>query len=549
MKFGTFRVAEAEGAVLAHALKLPDGRRLKKGSVLSRDDIEAIIEAGIDTVIAARLETDDTAENEAARRIADALVGPEIRAEAPATGRVNLYAVADGVFRAERQLVDAINSVDPGITLATLDHLRQVNAGRMVATVKIIPYAVPQAAVAGVVETAASRGAGSVIGIDRYEPRRIGVVATKLPSLKRSVMDKTIRVLEARLAASRSVISGEIRTGHDESAVAAAIGELLPASDIVLVFGASAICDPHDVIPAAIRRQGGRIVHFGMPVDPGNLMLLGEIGGKPVIGAPGCARSPAENGFDWILQRLIAGRKVTAGEITGMGVGGLLMEIGLRPQPREGERKAAKRIAAVILAAGRSTRMGKANKLLARLDGKPMIAQVADAAMASAVSEVIVVTGHQAEEIGAALGQRKVRMVHNDGYAGGLSTSLAAGIGAVSPEYDGAIILLGDMPHVTAAMVDRMIEAFADAAPDAIVMAVHGGERGNPVLWPRSYFEELTRQSGDKGGRDLIGEHGDRVVAVELGDAAAFDVDTPDELAAAGGEAPVEADPGGRSPA
>lgn len=295
MKFGTLPLAEATGAILAHALQLPDGR-LRKGTRLGAGEIARIAAAGIDRVIAAKPGSGDVGEDEAAGRIASALASSAIRAEPAATGRANLYAEVDGVFTADRARVDAINGVDPGITLATLGHLKAVNAGRMVATVKIIPYAVG----AGAVETAVELAAGAVIGIDRFVPRRIGVVATKLPSLKASVMDKTIRVLEGRLMASRSRLSGEIRTQHAAPAIAAGIAELLPASDIVLVFGASAICDIDDIIPTAIRSLGGKIVHFGMPVDPGNLMLLGEIDGKPVIGAPGCARSPAENGFDWI---------------------------------------------------------------------------------------------------------------------------------------------------------------------------------------------------------------------------------------------------------
>ena len=536
MKFGTFKLADAEGAVLAHALRLADGKRLKKGTMLGAGEIAALAQSGIGSVIAARLEAGDTGEDEAARRIAEALVSTGIRAEAPSTGRVNLYAEHDGVFSAARNRVDAINAVDPGITFATLDHLKAVNAGRMVATVKIIPYALAESAVARAVEIA--RG-GGVIGIDPYRPRRIGVVATKLPSLKASVMDKTIHVLEDRLAPSRSTIRREIRTEHTEEAVAGAIGSLLPECDMVLVFGASAISDIDDVIPAAIRRQRGEILRFGMPVDPGNLMLLAEIDGKPVIGAPGCARSPAENGFDWVLQRLIAGRQVTADEVTGMGVGGLLMEIGARPQPREAEPVPARRIAAVVLAAGRSTRMGSTNKLLARFGGKPLLVHAVEAAKASGAAEVIVVTGHEADAVGAALEGSGVRLVHNPSHAQGMSTSLATGIKAVSAGCDGAIILLGDMPHLSAAMVDKMI---ATARDDVIVMASHGGERGNPVLWPRRDFEALCAIEGDKGARALIGENGDRVVAVELGEAAGFDIDTPDELAATGGDPVVGAD-------
>ena len=153
-----------------------------------------------------------------------------------------------------------------------------------------------------------------------------------------------------------------------------------------MVFGASAMVDADDVVPAGIREAGGTIRHLGMPVDPGNLLILGEIGGKPVIGAPGCARSPKENGFDWVLNRLLAGLDVTPDDITGLGVGGLLMEIVSRPQPREGgesEAEAAheKKVAALILAAGQGRRMGGPHKLLATIDGKPLVRIAAEAAL------------------------------------------------------------------------------------------------------------------------------------------------------------------------
>src|SRR5690606_9598904 len=115
-----------------------------------------------------------------------------------------------------------------------------------------------------------------------------------------------------------SQLSGERRTAHDAAAVEAAIRAMSPDCDMVVVFGASAMCDPDDVIPAAIRRAGGEVLRTGMPVDPGNLLVLGRLGDKPVLGAPGCARSPKENGFDWVLDRLVAGLDVTASDIAGM---------------------------------------------------------------------------------------------------------------------------------------------------------------------------------------------------------------------------------------
>src|SRR2546423_10960994 len=198
-----------------------------------------------------------------------------------------------------------------------------------------------------------------------------------------------------------------------------------------------------------------------MPVDPGNLQPVAAARGRPVVGAPGCARSPKENGFDWVLMRLLAGLEVPRAAITGMGVGGLLMEIVTRPQPRaEPPAAADRRIGAVVLAAGRSTRMGGPNKLLAEVGGRPLVRIAAEEALGSRARPVVVVTGHQRAEIEATLAGLPVTFVHNPDYAEGLSTSLKAGIAALPAEADGAIVLLGDMPQVDAALIDRLIAAF-----------------------------------------------------------------------------------------
>ncbi|MGH6741044.1 MAG: NTP transferase domain-containing protein, partial [Bradyrhizobium sp.] len=254
------------------------------------------------------------------------------------------------------------------------------------------------------------------------------------------------------------------------------------------------------------------------------------------FGAPGCARSPVENGFDWVLMRLLAGLKVTRAELTGMGVGGLLMEIVTRPQPREKPVKEDNRsIAAIILAAGRSTRMGGPNKLLAELDGGRKLVRIAtEQALASKASEVIVVTGHQAELVEQALAGLKVRFVRNPDFAGGLASSVKAGIAAVSPAADGAVICLGDMPMIDAHLIDRLIESFAPDRGNLIVVPVADGRRGNPVLWSRRFFNELMTLDGDIGARHLIARHGEGVAEVPVeGEGAFLDIDTPQALEAA----------------
>jgi molybdenum cofactor cytidylyltransferase len=333
LKFGSIPVAEAEGAIVAHALRLSD-RALKKGHVIGPGDQAALKAAGVEFVIAAQIEPGDVGEDEAAERLAERLAGENLRRERPFTGRVNIFATVNGLAMVDTEAIARINRVDEAITVATLAAHRRVAAGDMAATVKIIPFAAPGAALSAACESVPSRGA---VWVAPFRPLRLGVVSTLLPGLKPSVIAKTLRVLEARLEPSGATIGKEERVAHEEGSLAAAIERLAPHSEALVIFGASAITDRRDVIPSAIEASGGRIEHFGMPVDPGNLLLLAERAGKPIIGAPGCARSPKENGFDWVLDRILADVPITGADIKAMGVGGLLMEIASRPQPRLGD--------------------------------------------------------------------------------------------------------------------------------------------------------------------------------------------------------------------
>ncbi len=368
-----------------------------------------------------------------------------------------------------------------------------------------------------------------------YKVRKIGIVSTLLPGLSPKVVDKTLKITAARIAPAGATIVAERRVPHATAALAAAIDEVLKAdAELVIVFGASAIADRRDVIPAAVEAVGGEIEHFGMPVDPGNLMLIGRLRGRAVIGAPGCARSPKENGFDWVLMRLLAGLPVSRADITGMGVGGLLMEIVTRPQPRkEPAPEKGRRVAAVVLAAGRSTRMGAINKLIAEIGGKPLVRIAAEQALASHASPVIVVTGHERERVEAALAGLPVRFVNNPDYADGLGTSLKAGIAAVPAEADGVIVCLGDMPQVDSQLIDRLIAAFDPERGALVVVPTFDGRRGNPVVWSRRFFHDLMGITGDIGARHLIGSYAEAVVEVRVaGEAGLTDVDTPESLSA-----------------
>ncbi len=332
MKFGQVPVEEAIGALAAHSVWAGE-MVVKKGTLVTTDIALRLKQAGIRTMIAARFEPGDIAEDEAAFRLAQALAGSNVAVEAPFTGRSNVYAETSGVLVINVDAIHRLNAVDEAITAATLPAYKPVVAGEMVGTVKIIPYAIPEI----LLHKGIDRIGRGALRVEPYRRRTVGVVSTTLPGLKPSVIDKTLAVLGRRLEPTGARIMQDCRVPHEAAALALELASQAGGdTELIVVFGASAIADRRDVIPSAIEMTGGRVEHFGMPVDPGNLLLIGSIADKPVIGAPGCARSPKENGFDWILHRLLANVPVTRADIMSLGVGGLLMEIVSRPQPREG---------------------------------------------------------------------------------------------------------------------------------------------------------------------------------------------------------------------
>lgn len=535
MKFGPTPTADAVGAYLAHSIRL-DGGALKKGRLLSAADVARLLAAGREEAIVARLEPGDVHEDEAAARLAAALTGDNLTASAAFTGRVNLIAGAAGVLLLDTARIDRINAVHESLTLATLAPFQAMRRRQMAATIKVIPFAAPEAALREA--EAIARDAGPPIRLAAYRPIRAALIQSVLPSVKPSVLDKTVAITQGRLEGLGGTLTSERRCGHDAAEIAEAIAAAdADAADILLIAGASAIVDRADALPAGIQAAGGAVLHFGMPVDPGNLIMLATRQGKPVIGLPGCARSPKLNGFDWALQRFAAGVPVGPAEIQAMGVGGLLAEIGARPLPRaEATRPAdaptAPRVAAIILAAGQSRRMGAANKLLEPIAGKPMVAAAVEAALGADTASVTVVTGHEPDRIRAALGGYAVAFTHNPDYALGLSASLKTAALAAPADADAIVVLLGDMPGVTSAHVDRLIAAFNPLEGRAICVPTRHGKRGNPVLWARRFLDEMAALKGDVGAKPLIGEHEDLVVEVEMADAAVLDdVDTPDALA------------------
>ena len=518
MIFAAVPLAQAEGGILAHSL-LVGGERWPKGRVLAVTDIAAAAAAGMTSLTIARLADDDVAEDAAAAHLAAALAGPGVMVLPAAHGRANIAARNAGILGFDPAMVAAINAIDEALTLATLPPDARVAAGEIIATIKVIRYAVAQD------QLAAAAAAARPLTVAVFRPLAIALLSTTLNGTTDKALAKAARVTRDRVEGLGCELVELPPCPHDAADLASRFGAL-PSHDILLIAGASATVDRGDVIPAAIVAAGGHVERLGMPVDPGNLLCLGNIGDRPVIGMPGCARSPKRNGFDIVLERLVTGRSVTSHDIAMMGSGGLLPEAE-RPEPRAVAEIAPGPVGAIILAAGRSSRMGNDHKLLADWQGKPLVVHVVDAIAAAGLPPPLVVLGARADEVRAAIGNRPARYVVAGDFAEGLSRSLRAGIAAVPADWSAALVCLGDMPRIEAATLQALA-----AAPGDVALPVWNGKRGNPVRWSRRHFARLMALDGDVGGKAVLADAVTLTEVPATSDAVLDDIDTPAALAA-----------------
>ena len=528
MKFGPVPTDQALGAVLAHGLRA--GRVFKKGRVLDQRDIDDLLAAGVAQVTVARLDPGDVAEDAAAQSLATALAGDGIRAEAPFTGRVNLVAARDGLFTVDADTLAALNAVDEAISLATLPHAHRVTAGTLLATVKIIPYALPGAALRGAMNAVQA----PPLAVRGNRVKSAALILTETPGFKPSLLTKAQDVTRARLTRLGVDLNQVQTVPHRTDDVAAALAGT--TADLTLIFGASATSDRGDVAPAAVEQAGGAITRFGMPVDPGNLLFTGTLNGAPVIGLPGCARAPALNGADWVLERTVAGLPVTSADIAAMGVGGLLKEIPQRAQPRRAApRPTATGPAILLLAAGRASRMRGQDKLTRQVDGEALLHRAARIALDADTGggvRVVLPRGHATRR--AALDGLPVAVTETDDWAEGMAGSLRAGLADIPDTASGVIVALADMPDVTADHYRALAAAFdPDTGAEIARSVAADGTRGHPVLFGRRFFEPLAALRGDTGAREVLRAASDMVVDVPTpGQGAVTDLDTPEAWAA-----------------
>jgi len=530
MWFGELPVSECVGCLLAHSQVIGSGR-VSKGTVLDESLIQQFCDNGYEVLTVARIDTDDIEENSAARMLAEVVSGAGTRLEKAHTGRVNIFATTDGLLDYDRASIVELNSVRPDITLAVVAPDQWVLAGRMIASVKIIPYAVPAADIKRAV------AAATAILVHSPQPTTAVLIQTVLPSITNKALDKTERVTRQRLDVRSAELTLQERCDHQVPVLCDELAKVSASNpDLILIAGASAISDRCDVIPAAIEQQGGRVSRVGLPVDPGNLLMFAELNGVPVIGLPGCARSPKHNGFDLLLDKIVCRREITDGWLNGLSIGGLLGEVHDRPQPRvaseinnSGIDAASVQVGAIVLAAGSSQRAGNLNKLLHMYNEKPMICSVVESVLASDVTSSLVVTGYQSEQVTTAIGGYPIPVIHCPRHSDGMAHTIATGLSQLQ-KYDAVIVCLGDMPHVSADVINQIISAF-DQLVDKIVVPVYNSKRGNPVLVGRTFFDSLLQHHGDTGARFLMKEYPEKVFEVELDTMSVIkDYDTADAL-------------------
>ncbi len=323
MQLVTVPLADALGHILRHNMAGLDGRKaLSKGTRLDADDISYLRELGYETVSVAVLEAGDVHEDAAAARLADAIDGPNIVASRPSHSRVNMLAAVNGVVQEQAEVLLEINSLE-GLTVATLPTSTLARARQRIATIKIIPFAVPES-VLQQAETIA-RQARPVLALRALRSLAVGVILVGSEAAQPRLERTLLPPIQSRVTELGSTIQGVRVVTGDERAISEAIEHFRAAqAGLIIIAGETSIMDRDDVTPRGIRQAGGRIEHYGAPVEPGNLLLMAYLDDLPVLGAPGCVRSRSANIVDLLLPRLLAGERIRARDIIALGHGGLL---------------------------------------------------------------------------------------------------------------------------------------------------------------------------------------------------------------------------------
>ena len=524
---------ESLGSVIAQTYNLP-GKTISKGTFVTSEIVEYFKEGEVQNILCAVPDNGDIHEDEAANIISNEIDRSHIYTEGASTGRVNFKSRSLCLVRYKRDLIKKVNLVDESIAFSIVEHNQLLAKNDLIATLKIIPFFTQKKYVDQVISKLAKNELFKTHSLNKKE---VSLIQTSFDWQKKSIFKATSNVTRNRLEALDCSLNEEKLIRHDYEVLRSEIKSSVESGiDILLLSGASAIIDRSDHIPKAILSEGGEIIQYGLAVDPGNLLLLGKIGKTTIIGMPGCARSPKLNGFDWVLQLLMADIPINREELADMGAGGLLMEIASRPLPRalaKSVSKREKKVMGVILAAGNSTRMGKDNKLLRKIGDAPLIRNTAIEMLKSDLDTCSIVLGYQSDKVADVIKDLNINLILNPLWKEGQASSLRAAINTLDSTYSDLLIMLGDLPGIKSSHINSIIEEhlLTDNRRSKITIPSFKGQKGNPVIWGRSFFHDLSNLEGDIGGRTLFSEHPAAINILEMDDPwVVKDADTPEDF-------------------
>nr|ADI18957.1 molybdopterin biosynthesis enzyme [uncultured Rhodobacterales bacterium HF0010_10C01] len=524
---------ESLGSVIAQTYNLP-GKTISKGTFVTSEIVGYLKEGEVQNILCAVPDDGDIHEDEAANIISNAIDRSHIYIDTASTGRVNFKSRSLCLVRYKRDLIKKVNMVDESIAFSIVEHNQLLAKNDLIATLKIIPFFTQKKYVDQVLSILDKNELFKTHNLNKKE---VSLIQTSFEWQKKSMFKATSNVTRNRLEALDCSLNEEKLISHDYNLLRSEIRSSIESGiDILLISGASAIIDRSDYIPKAILSEGGEITQYGLAVDPGNLLLVGKIAETIIIGMPGCARSPKLNGFDWVLQLLMADIPVDKEELAEMGAGGLLMEIASRPLPRalsKSVNKREKKIMGVILAAGNSTRMGKDNKLLKNIDGAPLIRKIALEITKSDLDGCSIVLGYQSDKVADVIKDLNINLILNPLWKEGQASSLKAALNSLTSSYSDLLIMLGDLPGIKSGHINRIIKEHlsSENRRSKITIPSFKGEKGNPVIWGRSFFHDLSNLEGDVGGRVLFGQHPAAINLIEMDDPAVVtDTDTPEDF-------------------
>jgi molybdopterin biosynthesis enzyme len=324
MQLKNIPLDQSIGAILVHNIMGADGRKaFSKGRMVTQDDVDKIRALGQETVYAAILDADDVHEDAAATRLAHAAAGDGIELSKSSGGRVNLYATQPGFLRVNTDALKRINELD-GVTFATISRYSAVIPKKMIATLKTVGLALPQATLIEAEKIVGARG--KVIAVAPVTHQRVAIILTGSKNGEAKVKETFSPPLRARLDELGVQVMAEAYVAENANAIQESIYAMLDAgAQMIIIAGETSIMDADDITPRGIKQAGGNIELYGAPVEPGNLLLLAYHRDVPIIGAPGCVKSRETNVVDLILPRLLIGEHVTRADVAELAEGGLLI--------------------------------------------------------------------------------------------------------------------------------------------------------------------------------------------------------------------------------